>query len=235
MTPHEFAHKLEQIYGDKLQSVVLYGPAIKDKRSKKFAGYNTFCILTEPTTTTLAKANGLIKKWCKKGNPAPHFFDPTHIETSLDVFPLDFLDIQAAHEVLMGNDPLKGISVDSKNIRHQCESELKGKLIHLRTFFAANCDKPKHIAATMVESFSTIMTALRGTLRLLGEKPPMEDSGVIEKISSLIDINPQIFFDIANIRNGSSLLPRKNDALEMFEIYLAEIETVTSFVDRLET
>jgi hypothetical protein len=234
MTPNEFAHELEHIYGEKLQSVVLYGPELRNNRSKKSAGYNVFCILEEPTTTALAKANKVIKKWCKKGNPAPHFFDPTHIETSLDVFPLDFLDIQDAHEVLMGSDPVKGIVVDQKNIRHQCESELKGKLIHLRTFFAANCDKPKLVAKTMVESFSTIMTAFRGTLRLLGETPPSGDDAIIEKLSELIDLNPQVFLDILDIRNGSSLLPRKSDALEMFERYLTEIETITNFVDGLE-
>ncbi len=227
MTPHEFAHELEHIYGEKLRSVVLYGSEI--------SGNNIFCVLEKPTTSALVSANSLIKKWCKKGKPAPHFFGPTHIETSLDVFPLDFLDIQDAHEVLMGEDPLKGISVDPKNIRHQCESELKGKLIHLRTLLAANCDRKKRIAGMMIESFPTIMRAFRGTLRLLGEKPPLYERAAIERLAELMDINPEIFLDIVDMREGKSILPRGDDALEMFEIYLTEIETVTNFVDGLET
>ena len=146
MTPFELAHELERIYGDQLKSVVLYGSAASDDYSKKFSDFNVFCILGDPSPGALAKSNGLVRKWVKKGNPPPHFFDPKHIETSLDVFPMEFMDIKDQHKVLLGKDPLHGISVDLKNLRHECESELKGKLLHLRAFYAENCNKPKMIA-----------------------------------------------------------------------------------------
>ena len=53
-------------------------------------------------------------------------------------------------------------------------------------------------------------------------------------IGTRVDINPQIFFDIIDIRGGSSFLPRGNDALEHFERYLTELGSLTSFVDQME-
>lgn len=234
MTPHEFAHELEKIYGTELKAVVLYGSAAGDDYSDKYSDYNIFCVLTNPIPVVLAKANKLIKGWIKKGNPPPHFFGPEHIETSTDVFPLEFLDIKDCHQVLLGVDPLAHIKVDPKNLRHQCESELKGKLIHLRAFYAANCDGPREIGRTMVRTFPTFLAIFRGMLRLFGGAPPREARATVEQFSQKTGINPQIFLDIIDIREGKSLLPRGNDALAAFEQYLTEITIITNYIDKFE-
>ncbi len=235
MTPHELARELERVYGADLKAVVLYGSAVGRDYSKKYSDYNVFCVLSEATPALLAKSNAILRKWMKKGNPAPHFFDSAHIERSLDVFPMEFLDMQDRHEVLLGRDPLTEVNVAPDNLRHQCESELKGKLIHLRTFYAANCNRPKEIAKMMVDSFPTFIAAMRGTLRLLGKRPPADARAVVELVGGLIDVNPTIFFDILEIRSGASLLPRGDEALSAFELYLTELASLTRFVDQIQT
>ncbi|MFH1830012.1 MAG: hypothetical protein ABH871_04465 [Pseudomonadota bacterium] len=234
MTPHELAHELERIYGENLKAVVLYGSAAGRDYSKKYSDYNVFCVLSEVSPAMLSKANGTLKKWMKTGNPAPQFFYPEYIERSLDVFPMEFLDMEDRHEVLVGRDPLQGVQIDFRNLRHECESELRGKLIHLRSFYAANCHKPKHIAKIMVDSFPTFVAAMRGTMRLLGEKPPNDTKALVEMIGTRVDLNPQIFFDVIDIRSGASFLPRGDDALEHFERYLTELSALTRFVDQLK-
>lgn len=234
MKPHELAHELERIYGLDLKSVVLYGSAAGGERSEKFSDFNVFCVLANPTPAELAKANRVVRKWVKKGNPPPHFFGPEHIERSLDVFPIEFLDMMDRHQILLGNDPFEGVNVALKNLRHQCESELKGKIIHLRAFYAANCHKPRRIAHIMVDSFPTFIAAFRASLRLAGQEPPKETKAVVEKCAIGVGFNPEVFFDIIAIRAGESILPRGDDALSMFERYLTELETVTNYVDKLE-
>lgn len=235
MTPQELAHELEKIYGTDLKSVVLYGSAADGEHSKKFSDINVFCVLSEPTPSMLARANILVKKWVKKGNPPPHFFGSEHIERSLDVFPMEFLDMVDRHRVLFGEDPLKNINIDLKNLRHQCESEFKGKLIHLRSFYAANFDNPKEIARMMVQSLPTFLAGFRAVLRLVGERPPLESKKIIEMAATRLNFKPEIFADIIEIRNGTSLLPRKDEALSMFEQYLTELEMITRYVDKLDS
>ncbi|MBT3182395.1 MAG: hypothetical protein HN337_07810 [Deltaproteobacteria bacterium] len=234
MTPHQLAHELERIYGEQLKSVVLYGSAASNNYSKKFSDFNIFCVIDEPSPGALSKSNTIVRKWVKKGNPPPHFFDTKHIETSLDVFPMEFMDIKDQHKVLLGKDPLEGISVDPKNLRHQCESELKGKLLHLRAFYAENCNKPKLISEIMVKSFPTFLATFRGALRLLGKKPPREAKATVELISAEVDINTEIFLQIIESRTGESLMPRGDEALEMFERYITELTVITDFVDRMQ-
>ena len=234
MTPHELAHELEKIYGPDLKSVVLYGSAVDGTPSRKFTDTNIFCVLSQVTPAMLARSNKLIRKWTWRGNPPPHFFDTAHIERSLDVFPLDFLDMQDRHKVLVGLDPLEGIKVDSTNLRHQCESEFKGKLIHLRTLYAANCHRPRQIARLMVESFPTFLAGMRGILRLLKIAPPKDARAVAELVGQRVGINPTIFFDIIDIRQGESMLPRHSEALIAFERYLTELTALTKYVDEMK-
>jgi hypothetical protein len=234
VTPHEFSRRLEQIYENNLESVVLYGSAVGTDFSKKFSDYNTIVVLKDCSPGELAKARKLMKNWTCRGNPTPLFFNHEHVQTSRDVFPLEFIDISERHEVLFGGDPFSGISIDHKNLRHQCESELKGKILHLRSFFATEGHRHRRVSNMMVASFSTFTAVFRGILRLLGITPPRENRKVVEELSKQIDFNPTIFMDIINMREGHTALPRYGAASESFENYLTELETITSFVDTFE-
>ena len=233
MTPHELAHELEKVYGAELKSVILYGSAAGADYSDRYSDFNVFCVLSSPTPALLARANGAVRKWVKKGNPPPHFFGPEHIERSLDVFPIEFLDMQEQHKVIFGSDPLARVSPDPRHLRHQIESEMKGKLLHLRAFYAATCNKPKEIAKATVASFPNFLAAFRAVLRLVGEKPPTDARATIELLSVQTNIDPQVFLDIVDVRRGASILPRGDDALAMFERYITELEALTGYIDRL--
>lgn len=235
MTPHEFAHELERALGEELAAVVLYGSAADGEHSKAFSDYNVFCVVAHPTAAVLARTNPVVRTWVRRGNPPPHFFGPEHIDRSLDVFPIEFLDMQDRHQVLFGRDPLSGVTVDPRNLRHQCESELKGKLLHLRAFYAANCHRPRRVAKMMASSFPAFLSAFRAILRLQGTPPPREARAAVDLLANQVGCAPEIFLDIVTIREGASILPRGDDALAMFERYLTELEAITIFVDGLET
>jgi hypothetical protein len=231
MTPEAFAKDLMETLGDNLKSVVLYGSAARDDHSKKFSDFNVFCVLNDPSPAELAKGSKVIKKWVKGGNPPPHFFSADHIATSLDVFPMEFLDMKDKHRVLVGDDPLTDISVDPKNLRHQCESELKGKVLHLRAYFACHSQDTKKLAEAVVASFPAILASFRAVLRLTGKTPPADSKATVEMLAQLTDINPDVFLGIVAVRRSESLMPRGEEVLAIFERYLTELETVTTFVD----
>jgi len=233
MTPYEFAHELEKICEGNLESVVLYGSAVGTDFSKEYSDYNLIVVLKDPSPASLSKMAKVVRKWVKHGNPPPHIFDPKHIEQSKDVFPLEFIDIADRHELLFGVDHFKDMKIDRSNLRHQCESELKGKLLHLRALYTTNCHKPKRVAEMMLKSFPSFIAVFRGVAHLLGEVPEKDSRRLIEQIEKKIEINPQIFMDLILVREGKAFLPRKAEAISAFEKYLTEIQTITSFVDRL--
>jgi len=233
MTPYEFAHKLENICEDNLESVILYGSAVGGDFSKEYSDYNLIVILKDSSPDNLSKVGKLVRKWVRQGNPVPHFFDPRHIEVSRDVFPLEFIDIADRHDVLFGTDPFKGIQIDRSNLRHQCESELKGKLLHLRAMYTMTCHKPRRVAQMMLRSFPGFVAVFRGIAHLVGPTPPKDTRQMIEQLAKQIDFNPTIFMDLITVREGTTFLPRRAEAISAFENYLTEIETITNFIDRM--
>jgi len=233
MTPHEFAHDLEETCGDNLESVILYGSAVGTDFSKEYSDYNTIVILKDTSPSELSMMGKLVRKWVRHGNPPPHIFDRTHIEQSRDVFPLEFTDIADRHEILFGNDPFKNMKIDRVNLRHQCESELKGKVLHLRSYFTLNSHKPKRISKMMLATFPGFVAVFKGVTHLIGEPPEKETRRLVEQLAKRIDFNPQVFMDLILVREGNAFLPRRAEALSAFERYLTEIQTITNFVDRM--
>lgn len=234
MKPSEFSKKLESLYEGNLESVILYGSAVGSDFSKSYSDYNTIVILNDCSPGELAKSQGIVHKWTKKGNPAPLFFDPNHVATSRDVFPLEFIDIRDRHQLLFGRDPFADINIEMTNLRHQCESELKGKILHMRSFYAENYNKPSHVAKLMIQSLPTFVAVFRGVLTLLDVEVPHERAKVVEELSRRIEFNPTVFLNIISVREGNTAAPRRDEALEEFEDFLTALETITNFVDKFE-
>ena len=124
--------KIKEAFGDQLKSVMLYGSKANGDIGGKCSDYNTLVDSNDASFVNQQKLAPLTADWIKAGSPPPQVFSARMFDKSNDVFPIEFLDMKAHHKVLYGDDPLQGVKVDMSNLRHQCEFELKGKLLALR-------------------------------------------------------------------------------------------------------
>lgn len=229
----QFVSRIKEAYGDNLESIVLFGSAATEDFSQKYSDYNLIVVLKTNSPSELKKGSKAVRKWLKGENPVPFFFDREHIKTSADVFPVEFYDIKAGRKILFGSDPFGDISIDNKNLRHQCESELKGKILQLQSRFVEIAHKDKAIARLMMESLSTFTSIFKGIVRLLGHEPSRQKRALVEQLSTMIDFTPNIFMELLDIRDGCAILPRKG-AAEKFEDYMEQLKKVADFVDKFE-
>lgn len=234
MELNKFVEEIKTAWQHNLRSIILYGSAAGEDFSKKHSDFNILIIVNDTSPEKISGASKYLRRWQKAGNPAPHIFDLNHINSSLDVFPIEFMDIKQRHKVLFGDDPFINITIDKKNIRHQCESELKGKLLHLRSFFAANADEPKRLKEMIVSSFPTFMAAFKGTILMTNEDPKQTYNDLILQLSKKIEIDEKIFSSIADARIGKIDWPNKNDMKKYFTDYLTQIEKVVKYVDEYQ-
>src|SRR4029077_2096426 len=80
---------------------------------------------------------------------APHF-DPlflTHrqIQKSVDVFPIEWTEIQESHLLIEGHDVLGELQVPRTYLRLQCEQELRAKAIQLRKAYVLGARHPDRL------------------------------------------------------------------------------------------
>lgn len=232
MNPTELTSEVKNVYGENLEAVILYGSASDGEFNEGLSDYNTIVVLKNLSAAELAKSSKIVKKWSKKTNPLPIFFTKEIVNSAADVFPIEFSDIKERHKVMFGIDPFEKINIDLKNLRHQCEHELRSKLLTLRQRFALLSDTPKEVIRLILESSSSFFAIFSGVLRLAGKKPATAKKALAEQICQLVDINPSIFLDIISVRAKEKSW-KNEESVEKFQQYLTSIEAVVRFVDKL--
>jgi hypothetical protein len=226
----KLVERSRELLGDNLKSVVLYGSAATGEYIEKYSDLNTMIVLEKIDHLILQKIAPFVARWCKRGNPPPLLMTLGEIETSGDVFPMEFLDIKECHRVLYGEDPLSGLDIDVRNLRLQCEHELKGKIIRLREQFLLVQKKEGQLKELIIHSLSTFVALFRGALRLLAEDVPMAQRDVLHKISELEEVDLSILEKVLDLKEGR--LEIKGEALRsLFGDYLLILEKITDKVD----
>lgn len=228
----ELTEGLKNVYGDKLEAVVLYGSSTGGDFHKGYSDHNVIVVLKELAPMVLARSTDLMAKWTKKGNPMPLFFTKGLIYDSADVFPIEFADIIGRHKLLYGADPFLDIRIDPRNLRHQTEHELRSKLLALQQSFVLLSKDRKEVMKLVLGSSSSFFAIFSGVIRLAGAEPEKGKKEVALQMAKLTGSDVSILIEILEVREGSRIW-RKEEAMEKFEQYLTSIESVISYVDRI--
>ncbi|HET6488547.1 MAG TPA: nucleotidyltransferase domain-containing protein, partial [Syntrophales bacterium] len=137
----EVVEDLKTAYGDGLQSIILYGSGARGDYVPGKSDINFLVVLDEKAVDDLERAHPLIHKWKKRAVAVPLIMTKAFIGSSIDVYPVEFLNMKRHYQVVQGEDVLRDLEFDRKALRLQCERELKGKLMLLRTGFLETAGK----------------------------------------------------------------------------------------------
>lgn len=225
----DFIQRLKDTYQDGLISVILYGSAASGEFIDKHSNLNLLVVLRSTDLENLKKAASLTNKF-RMINPL--FFTEKYINSSTDIFPIEFLDMQENYLILYGRDVLKDINIDIKNLRFQCEQELKSKLINLRQLYlTANNDEPA-LRRLLFKSFTSVLHILRNVLRLKGRKPPYKKEDILKEVALEFEFDSKNWNKILAAKNKQIKL-RQKDTEGLFVNFVRELEKIVETVDRL--
>lgn len=224
-----FIKGLKEIYGEDLLSVILYGSASSGEFVRNYSNLNILVILKSTQLLLLKKATGIVKK-CK--NLTPLFLTLEYITSSLDIFPIEFLDMQENYSVLYGGDVLKEIHVDLKNLRFQCEQELKIKLLHLKQAYLSLNSQPANLKEPLFKLFTSILHILRNVLRLKGILPNYQKENLLKELAVHLRIDLCHWEKILAAKLKKIKL-NKTEIEELYFILVDNLEIIAQEVDVL--
>lgn len=225
----EFLEGLKKIYKENLISVILYGSAVAGGFSRIFSNLNLLVIMKDVSLSVLVKCDKLIRRY--PGIQAL-FFTPEYIYSSLDTFPIEFLDIKDSYRVLYGEDILKDLNIDAKNLRFQCEHELKIKLVGLRHIYLKIHRSRHALAFALSSSFTSLLHILRNVLRIKGRQPPTKKEEILEELSSEFDIDLDIWGRLFKLKQGKLRLNR-NELETLYIDFIRDLENLVEAIDKL--
>lgn len=227
-----YLKRLLEIHGDNVISIVLYGSATGGDFSPKSSDVNLLIIFNELDFPQLNKSLKLISSGIQKRIAAPLFLSRRHVETSKDVFPIEFLEIQENNIVLYGQELFKDMQIEQRHIRLFCEQQIKGKLIRLRQAYLEVGLKKKGIEALMKESMYGLMPIFRALLRLKQVVPLVEKEGILGQLADSFNLDKDVFIAILKDKKDDEKIAGQDVAV-YFERYIGEIKKLAIAVDRL--
>lgn len=172
-----------------------------------------------------------LRDWKYRHLATPLVFDRAYLENARDVFPIEFHEMCETAEVVSGEDVFGNLTIDDRNLRYQCEYEVRGKLLRLREYYLERAGKKKLLRELLTDSVTTFATIMRSFLRLDGGTPPKEAGPVFDEIESRHTLSLATFRKVARIRDGAESWPATSPD-DLFASYLEEAQAFVAIVDR---
>ena len=220
---------LRAAVGEDLVSVVLYGSAARGDYEKATSDLNVLIVMERLTPQALERVSAPVKKWERSGQPPPRLLSRPIISESADVFPIEFLDLKAAHRILYGEALFADLDIHLDHLRTQCERELREKMMRLREAYLEVHDSPRKLNRLLTDSYSTFVALFRGCLHLHGDEVPAHNDEVAAAFAAAADLDRAPLDEVALLKHGQAA---GGNPKELFARYYDELTKAVARIDR---
>ncbi|MEA2039223.1 MAG: hypothetical protein U9N82_05275 [Thermodesulfobacteriota bacterium] len=228
----EIVTDYKKVFGGELVSINLYGSATGEDYRPGKSDINFMVVVSEEGIELLDQAFSIVKKWRKRNVAIPLFLTEAYIETSMDAFPIEYLNFKRNYILVFGKDILKDLTFKKEFIRLQCEREIKGKLLLLREAFLESYGKARALRSVVVQSLSAFIAIFEALLYLKGEEIPKEKRDIIRVTAGLFELDGSIFEKLLDIKEEKIKLG-DTEITKLYKGYLKEVRMLSKLVDAL--
>ena len=228
----EITDDYKALFGDDLVSIILYGSATGKDFRPGTSDINLMIVLTEDGIDDVDRSFEVVGKWRKRGVAVPLFLTEVYIKSSLDVFPIEYLNFQRNHVQVFGKDILEDMKFNPEFLRLQCEREIKGKLLLLREAFIETSGKGKALRGVIGQAIPSLIAIFEALLHLKEVSPPGDRRGIIRAATEAFNIDGGVFEGLLDIKEGTSKINDK-ECFTLFKGCLQEMRRLSKLVDSL--
>jgi hypothetical protein len=222
----------KDLYGKGLISIIAYGSAAGEDYIPGKSDINLMLILDDAEMEALDKSFDVVKKWRKKGVAVPLFLTQGYVDTSMDVFPIEYLNFQRNHVLLFGKDLLADLSFNKEHVRLQCERELKGKLLLLRKGFIESQGRPKAMEEVIGQSIMAFVAIFEALLYLKDKPLPGAKRDIIKAACETFEMDPGVFLKLLDIKEGKVKISG-TEMVALYKDYLSQVKKFSKLIDQL--
>lgn len=186
-----FLKDVLQAFPGGIESYALTGSCLTADYVPGRSDINSVLVLKEMSPALLDRLASLGRRYGRKGMRAPLVMTCPYIERSLDVFPIEFLDIRLIHKTIHGAELFSGLSISKPLLRLQCERDLKAKIIHLHQGYICCSGSGRGLRALLNEAWPGFFPLFRAMLSLvrLKQEPALLKEEVLESMESAFGIS----------------------------------------------
>lgn len=229
----KFQSDIGKTFGEQTVSIILYGSAVTEDFDPNRSDINFLIVLSEEGLNRVGSVQPLVKQWRKRNIRIPIFLTKAYIDASLDSFPLEFLNMKSAYRVIRGKDVLDPIRIRKKDLRLQCERELKTKLLQLRQGYILTAGNTRALRYLIVDSIVAFTSIFRGLLFLHGIEAPETRQGILLTACREFGLDEGLFSVLLSVKKYETKLTR-SQLEKNVERYIAQVVTLSKTIDRMK-
>jgi len=229
--------ELREIFGSRLQSLVVYGQRSSGHDAAGSAGHDAHG--ASHSTRTLVVADSLtaedlnacarrVEAWHAAGLATPLFFAAHEFERSLDVFPLEFGAILADHSLVAGANPFASLSVDPADLRRACEVQARSHLLHLREGFLETRGRADAAAVLIAQSAPAFAALVTSIARLEGHATD-DAASAARHVERVLGTGNSAVGEVVKLSSAHDVPSAEGERL--FTPYLEAVTRIVSYVD----
>ncbi len=218
------AQLLLELAGDNLQALAVFGALLSEDFDPKRMSVRSVAVLKKMDLDLLNQLRSHGPRLGRQRLQAPLFMTERYIDQSRDSFPVELLEIQRLHAMVLGQDCFKSLEFSRSDVRLQCERELKTNLITLRQGFLS-AHKDAFIGPLLAAAMEQILRVLRAVLWLKDVESGPNAVAVVLAIEGLLD------WKLPGLKNCLSV-PAKA-SFKQFEQVYRDIESLSKYVNEI--
>lgn len=177
----------------------------------------------------LSTFHPLVKLVRKHKLNVPLIVSRQFIQSSLDSYPLEFLDIQSDYTNLYFiEDAIAGLQFNKDNVRLEIERELKSKWLLTRLTALQYKQKAKYLFGVLKESFTALLPVFKGFCFLNGSVVPKTTDGLLDCVEEMLHSEIKVLRFIA----GQKKTPSETLLNSIFNDYIRLLNLLSEHVDK---
>ena len=193
-TLREYLSEVTAALGTNLESVILYGSAVRGEYIAGRSNINLLLVLQAQDADALTACAKTHHRWRKEG-----------------------IVLAQHHLVLHGSDPLQSLQFELNALPLQCIQEIRSNALRLRQRFVEGDGTPEAIQVLLPLAITSLLPSLRGVIKLLRRPVPAPADEVLVETGTALGADEAPLRDAwrlktGAIRPGKLELPRGFDA-----------------------
>lgn len=200
--------RLQSAFTDNLESITLYGSYVRGTFRKGSSDINVLILLRRPDAAQIQRFGTESRRFLRTRRITPLILTTTEFLASADVFPMEYADIREQHRTIHGEDPTAALDLQTGNLRHQLEHQLRGNLVSLRQMVLAARGRKRVLRRQLADWFGPLTAVFRGLVRLAGEVDvPTDVDALIDAVNRLYTLEPGPFLSLLEMNNDRTVDP----------------------------
>ncbi len=231
----DFVKDVVSVLGANLISMALTGSVITKDFMPQSSDINSALVLREMDFKVLDGLSVLGRKYRKKRIRAPLLMTPEYIERSLDVFPVEFLDMKVLHRTVYGQDMLSDLKVEKPMLRIQCERDLKSRLINLRQGYIKSIGLKGVLLKLILDSYSGFFPLFRAIIYMVQDLgvPPIAKKEILNTVEDVYGVDMSCFRKVMELKGQRRPKLGPDETSRLFQEVYRVIESLAVKVDEI--